>query len=422
MTTPVILILAAAASAFMAAAMPATRPARPGGRFVLRTWAPLTGNGFRVNGPVIPPAYRSRREGKQTGVMKVDLPGDPRRASAAELYLELWGGHPGTAGKRFTLNGHGPRDLPEVGAERHHCTYSYPTVPLDPRHLRPGENVLAFTCDSRNTFWAHYLIRAACIRQELPPGHPAVAAAKLAGFSASVAAERGEGESIRLSLKAPARLLERIAAVEYHGWYRGFDENGDRADTGWHGFTKDREPVGIIGRVETAPFEAVWDVSMLPDQDSVGARAVVHFRGAPDIVYETAAVRDVPMPPRSGRVSLHYAPDCPRPFWSRASRVKVCRIDLGARFDPARVERAQLHVVIWDGGKGTTAKPFTFNRRPLPVAGDGRHDVLYRAIDLDPKTLRPGANEIRLLSDTDHHGIELLAPGPALVIRTRDGE
>ena len=40
-------------------------------------------------------------------------------------------------------------------------------------------------------------------------------------------------------------------------------------------------------------------------------------------------------------------------------------------------------------------------------------------IDVDPKILRPGANEVRLLSDTDHHGIELLAPGPGLILRTR---
>jgi hypothetical protein len=389
------------------------------GTFVLRKWAPLKGNGFRVNAPVIPERYRARWEGKQTGVMRITLPVDPAGARGAELYLELWGGHPGTAGKRFTLNGHGPYDLPEVGTERHHCTYSYPTVRLDPAHLWAGENVLAFTCDSGNTFWPHYLIRAACVRQMLEAKHPTVAAAGLADFSASVAAEGASGERIALSLKVPPRLAGRIAAVEYHGRYRGFDENGDRVDMDWHGFTKDRRPVGIIARAEAAPFEAKWDVSMLPDQDAVGVRAVVHFKDAPGLVYETPALRGVAMPPRGGRVRLHYAPDCPRPFWSRANRPKTCRIDLGKRFDPARVARAQLHVVIWDGGKGGTEKPFTLNRRPLPVAGAGRHDVLYRVIDVDPKTLRPGANEIRLLSDTDHHGIELLAPGPGLVLRTR---
>ena len=406
----------------VAAAETATQPAAVQGRFVLRTWAPLIGNGFRVNGPVIPPAYRKRWEGQQTGVMKIDLTGEPHLARRAELYLELWGGHPGTAGKRFRLNERAPYDLPEVGAERHHCTYSYPTIELDPRYLRSGENVLAFTCDSKNTFWPHYLIRAACLRQELAADHPAIAAAKLVDFSASVVAARDEGESIRLSLKVPAETAGRIAAVEYHGRYRGFDENGDRADTGWHGFTKDRKPVGIIARAEAAPLEAVWDVSMLPDQDAVGVRAVVHFKDAPGIVYETAALRDVAMPPRTARVSLHYAPDCPRPFWSRAGRPKVCRIDLGGKFDPDRVAKAQLHVVIWDGGRGKTEKPFTLNRRPLPVAGAGRHDVLYRVIDVDPRILRPGKNEVRLLSDTDHHGIELLAPGPALIIRTRSGK
>jgi len=33
------------------------------------------------------------------------------------------------------------------------------------------------------------------------------------------------------------------------------------------------------------------------------------------------------------------------------------------------------------------------------------------------KTLKPGLNEIQLLSDTEHHGIEVCWPGPALIIR-----
>jgi hypothetical protein len=45
--------------------------------------------------------------------------------------------------------------------------------------------------------------------------------------------------------------------------------------------------------------------------------------------------------------------------------------------------------------------------------------VLYRQIDIDPYWLRHGPNEIRLLSDTEHHGIEVLRPGPALIIRTK---
>ena len=65
-----------------------------------------------------------------------------------------------------------------------------------------------------------------------------------------------------------------------------------------------------------------------------------------------------------------------------------------------------LHVAIWDGGRGAVESPFTLNGHPLPVAGEGDHDVLYRQIVLAPTLLRRGENEIRVLSDTEHHGIE----------------
>jgi hypothetical protein len=87
--------------------------------------------------------------------------------------------------------------------------------------------------------------------------------------------------------------------------------------------------------------------------------------------------------------------------------------------DPSLVERAELHVAIWDGGKGKTPDPFTLNGRGLDVAGAGRHDLLYRVVPLDPSLLRRGPNEIRVLSDTEHHGLEVLLPGPALLLRSR---
>jgi CubicO group peptidase (beta-lactamase class C family) len=63
--------------------------------------------------------------------------------------------------------------------------------------------------------------------------------------------------------------------------------------------------------------------------------------------------------------------------------------------------------------------PFTHNGRPLAVTGKGKHDVIYSTLPLDPKLLVKGSNRTELLSDPEHHGIEVLQPGPALVVRCR---
>jgi hypothetical protein len=87
--------------------------------------------------------------------------------------------------------------------------------------------------------------------------------------------------------------------------------------------------------------------------------------------------------------------------------------------DPASMERAELQTVAWDGGRGTVEEYFRFNGRALPVAADGRHDVIYTKFPIDPRLVKRGKNLVELRSDTVHHGIEILRPGPALIVRYR---
>ena len=157
---------------------------------------------------------------------------------------------------------------------------------------------------------------------------------------------------------------------------------------------------------------------MLPEQSGLTARALVRFRDQPDLVYRAARSRPQGTPlRRTAGVSIHHCSDLPKPFWSRAGQKQSCTIPLDA--DPGEVERAELHVVLWDGGAGTVEDDFTFNGRALEVAGGGHHDVLYRVVPLERDMLRKGPNRIELLSSTEHHGIEILLPGPALVVRSR---
>lgn len=76
-------------------------------------------------------------------------------------------------------------------------------------------------------------------------------------------------------------------------------------------------------------------------------------------------------------------------------------------------------MVSWDGGRGDVKDYFTLNGRDLAVAGEGKHDVIYTVTRIEPGLLKQGANRMELLSDTEHHGIEILHPGPALMVRFR---
>jgi hypothetical protein len=416
-----------------------------GDRFIRSYWYepgieygnPVYNTRFRVNSPEasLHPTFMYRSEAQENGMMQIPIHEDLAQLAGAELYCEIWGGHPGTANKRVTINGRSTYALPEVGTAAGHCTHMYPTVPLRVSDLVNGHNAVQYACDQGSSFWGHFIVDQASLRAVLKPDHHDLQAAGLSGFRAALEAAPGEGESLHVCLRhlGPSCTdAARVGRVDFYGSYRGYDETSStESPTGakalpagsafapaWHGFTKSREPVAHLGTLTEPPWALDWDLSMLPDQEGMAARAVVHFRDCPGVTYETGVLEGLSTPPRGARVRLYAAQGQPAPFWSRDSREQRCNLPLDV--DPASVERATLHVVIWDGGRGEVEAPFNLNGHSLPVAGDGNHDVLYRQIELDPNLLRRGENEIRLLSDTEHHGIEVLRPGPALMVRTRE--
>src|SRR5262245_4272548 len=103
------------------------------GRFVRLWWYepgiehgnPVTNRRFRVNAPeaVLHPQFSQRSETKSSGMLQILMPENLLQIAGAELYMELWGGHPGTANRRVTLNGRTTYDLPNPSGE--HCSHAY---------------------------------------------------------------------------------------------------------------------------------------------------------------------------------------------------------------------------------------------------------------------------------------------------------
>lgn len=399
---------------------------------------------FRVNSPevVLHPTFGKRIEARENGLMLIFAEEDLSLLTAAEIYLEMWGGHPGTANKRMTVNGRSTYPLPRVGTEETHCTYHYPSISLKISDLVNGYNACQFAVDQGTTFWGHALVDNAGLRVALTNGHPDLRASGLAGFSARVTAlERarrglagpgdashptsskatagGNPDGFTLSLDASGDVRQAISAVDFEGYYTGYDENGNALETDWHGFTKGRRPLAHLGTTTKMPFTVVWDTSLLPAQQNVAVRAIVHFQSSSNIVFVTPPTRGLEIPSRqTGRVALFSSRDLPAPFWSRAGQKRQCTIDLDV--EPSRIERAELHVNAWTGGPGVVKEYFKLNGRHFPVAEGSRHELIYSRLPVDPQILRRGANTIELLSDTEHHGIEILRPGPCLVIRYAD--
>lgn len=362
--------------------------------------------------------WGKRSEGLSNGLMLADFPEDLFELSGAELYLELWGGHPGTLSKRFTVNGYGNYALPEVGTADKHCTYSYPTVPIEVRDLVAGTNAIQFTCERGTTFWGHYIIDNACLRAYLKPSHPDLDSDGLGAFEAIVMVDNADAiaDSQRVAIEYPAAFEQRIARVEYYACYRGFDDRGSGGGRGWHGFTYKREPMNHVGTAVEPPFFVTWDTRLIPTQDTaVALVAVVRLRSG--ISYRTTVLGGLHFASSRPPVRLHYCDTIQPHFWSRDKHAKKATITLSAD-ELAGAAEIVLVTKVWDGGAGTVEEPFTINGHAYDIiSGTAIHDVVFTRTKVDPTHLVAGENILRLYSDTEHHGVEMLLPGPGLIIR-----
>jgi hypothetical protein len=363
------------------------------------------------------PKWADRWESQANGLVLIDALADARLVHAAELYLEMWGGHPHTGAKRVLLNGRNSYPLPDLGTSAGNCTYSYPVLDLALEDMVMGLNVFQFNCERGESFWGHYIVDNAAVRCYLSAGHPDLTAQGLAGFHASVqAAPAPDGQAVVLTLDAPAQFHDCIESVDYFGRYHDFDDRGTGQHTDWHGFTFGRHWQNHIGTAGAAPFGCCWDTAMLPDQDSdMAVCAEITFSGG--LKYRTPVTTGIEVQ-RQQSVRLYTCHAMPVPFWSRDNQLREAQLLLDIA--PAQIERAELHIRIWDGGEGDIAEPFTLNGHAYPITSRAAiHDVVYSVLEVAPEHLRQGENHFSLLSDTEHHGIEVLLPGPCLKVRLR---
>ena len=390
---------------------------------------------FRVNAPEasLDPEHGGRAEAHGNGLMLIDFPHDPRELAGVRLDVSIWCGHPGTADRAVTINGRSTYPLPgPAGAgDEPQVGHVHKMFELKRTDVVNGWNALQFTCENGSSFWGHYVVDSATLTAVLKPDSDELKAAGLDEFGMQNAFARltksrtltGNGPGVLLASMIPERFRDRVGRVVYTANYHGYDEDGSGggavAETDWHGFPKDGETVGAVGSAADSPYAVEWDTAMLPAQADVRLRTTVRFTNG--VVYESPVLPAPPIDHPNGVTVKMYGPESvPTPFWTRKGEKKSCVIDVP--HDPADVERAQLHVVLWDGEHGDNADLVTLNGEILGGAiGPGDHETYYRVVEIPPGLLKEGPNEFAVRAETTHHGIEVLMPGPAIAVRVKDG-
>lgn len=353
-------------------------------------------------------------------VLEIDIDG-LEGAVRAEVLMDVWGGHAGTSGKKFRFNDNAwmaVPDLPTIPANPESYMAEYNVIlDLPLQYLKEGKNTFQGTSGgqiSYNFNWGQWGWYVMMVRIYYGPGRPHSAGQitwPASGMSIS------ENPEIVIKAEDPGSVSE----IQVIGKYFGYDENGDGLYYDWHRAYHGTQIEGHIGSLSKAPFHLTWDTRYLPDQDSNGISLVARIRDTSGTWFVTRMVDDVRLiRGDSLSVRMYTSHDIPEKFSVRAGKTMSCKSDINIL---KNARTGMLYHRTWNGGDdeaagGSVDKPLIINGHHFRCYGKN-HFFAQSSIEIPVSILHKGINEIAYTSDTEHHGIEILWPGPAFIIRYR---
>jgi hypothetical protein len=350
--------------------------------------------------------------------------GDLQGALRAEVLLDRWGGHLRTTAKQIRFNGHDWLTVPEVsttpaGARpEHYYSQDNPVIDVPLAHLRSGDNTIEGTCGTIEGYnWGQWGIYSLVLRVYYDPAarpHPTGRIVRPAADS-----QLGENPDVAVEAASPSG----VARVDVLAWYDGYDEDGDGIFQDWHqayfqplrGAPAElREHVGTAWR---EPYAIRWDTHWVPDQSPHSVRLVARVQDSGGIWSVTPVVERLSLVRPGVSVTLYRAANLPERFGVRAGRRQTCTIPLPASGPPQAGAEVVLSLRTWHGWDGHH-HPLRLNDHELPIRGKNHH-YDYDLLSVPAAALLRGENRLTIHSDTEHHMLEVLWPGPALIVRQR---
>ncbi len=406
---------------------------QPGEAYREYTWARKGQGGFVPLLVFSPEGKRpdAKLRAPRTGTMHVDL----ADAAKAEVVVEHWSGHVGTSKKAIRFNGHDwiPLPLPAGTPDSAECYMAALTktaVPVPLSHLRDGTNTFAVTCGPQICHNFHYpafavygitlrvflKTRAARPTGEIISPHP--------GDSLD------DNPVIVVRATSPTGRMKRVDVIAE---YEDFDWEGNGRYREWHydlAFSRIRHHVGKAERCpagETSdshnPYGAIyrvtWNTRWVPDQ-SIPMRLQARVTDEAGVTYVTAPVAGLTFN-RNRSVRLYKASDVPAWFSSRVGMPKYCSITLPT--DVAQTATAAQLVVATHGPHDEPGE-FGLNGQGLARVAPslpGRAMKQFHRTTVPIDLLRKGFNRFHVLSRTNGHALEVLWPGPVLLVEV-DGQ
>jgi hypothetical protein len=365
-------------------------------------------------------------------VLDINLPnlnvGTPIKAEAV---IDLWGGHAGTYGKKIRFNGNDWLDIPLIDLPSDPECYLYQmnvTVPIPLSHLQEGTNYFEGTNAGQTCFdfgWGQFGMNSIMIRVYYAPSsvsHP----------TGSITSPTSGGSiSDWPTVTANASASAGVSKVDFIGYYNGLDLDGDGVYKDWHYYYHrgkndvTMDIAGHIGTDNTAPYSAVWDTDLLPDQDGGAIKVQARIRDNNGMWYVTNAVDNISLYRDDHSVKLYVPYDIPGRFSVWAGRPWInAHINIPSSPSLSHMTNATVVISTFNGNDaGVAAGEASY----LSINGaaygttagyfgeDHFYDLSY--FSFNPSNFQTGNNEIVLYSESHVTGFEVHWPGIQVVAR-----
>lgn len=349
---------------------------------------------------------------------------DLQGATRSEVLMDIWGGHAGTSNKRFRFNENNWMKIPEI-----------PTIAIDPECYMSQYNVimdmpLEYLKEGKNTFegtsgkqicnsfnwgqWGWYvmIVRVYYSSDKL---HTAGSIK----YPVSGAFIRDNPE-----LAVSVENAENVSEVQFLGKYVGYDERGLGYYDDWHLAYHGVNIEGNIGNAIAAPFKVFWNTEWIPDQAPKSVQFLARIKDKNGMWYVTNTVNTITLDRKgSPSIKMFTATDIPKPFTVRklgdgSPRTRGCTVLISELEDAtdARLFHRTWNAADDDAARGTVLLPLEVNGNGFKTFGKN-HDYSLSSIQIPLNNLVTGKNSVTYKSNTSHHGIEVLWPGPAIMVK-----
>jgi hypothetical protein len=347
---------------------------------------------------------------------------DYSNVEKVELIIDLWGGHVGTTGKKIRFNSNDWIDIPELNTtptdgQCYIQQLNY-TIEIPTSHLATGSNTIQGTSGEQTCYnfnWGQWGWYGAVIRIYYNSDKGQTKGSISNIFSGDMLFEN---PIINIDVDGP------INKIDVLGYYEYYDVDGDGYYKEWVGdyhrtfWSDDIDLNNHIGTITTAPYELTWDTKWVPDQIEDSIKIQARIQDENGYWYATDIIDNLSLYRTSYSVKLNKAGNVPEDFWVRNKETpKTSRI----QGTVSGYNSAQMHVRTWNGRENTDSIYYLrLNSYEVSPSSYGREYFYdYDVISIPFTNLNADGsfNTVSIYSESAGHGLEVLWPGPALILK-----